>query len=1013
MKLVVFIVKVLLFSVIVFFASSFIDFGSTRPQNFGLDSEFPDLQGNYAERYNKPMHFNPGEPDFVRHKSKWTDSVFNTLSLDEKIGQLILVATSSKMGPEHKQSIERMIKKYKIGGLVFFQGSPVKQAQLTNYYQSVSKTPLFIAMDAEWGLSMRLDSTVNYPRQMMMGAIQDDQIIYDFGVELGRQCNRLGVHINFAPVIDINNNPRNPVINSRSFGENRLNVAQKGLAYMLGLQNKNVITSAKHFPGHGDTESDSHHTLPVITHSYQRLDSLELFPFKYLIDNGLTGVMVAHLHIPVLDSSDYTASSLSYNIITRLLKQRMKFNGLVFTDALGMKGVSSFYPAGEIALKAFMAGTDILLMPPDIEAAVRAIKTALNNGMITEKDIDERCYKVLQAKKWAGLDNYKPVEIKGLTEDLNSGDARYINQRIVESAITLVENKEGLIPLKNLDKIKVASVSIGSGNYSKFQKTLSLYGDVTHFSIEKNADISQYRALLNKLTGFDLVIVAYLKSNYSPSSFGITGNSVWFGHELANYTKVIVNLFASPYVLTKFRKGRFHGIIVSYEDNELSQDFSAQLIYGGIPALGKLPVSAGIEYPVRTGITNEKVRLKYADPRELKIDDTYLKTIDTIILGAIEQGAMPGCQVLAAKNGLVFFYKSYGYHTYDKSTSVGKDDLYDLASITKISATLPVIMKLSEDGKITLNDKLTKYFPELDTTNKKNITIKQVLAHQSGLISWIPFYLRGFDPSPNSNYDLRPELFQAWSDSVFCLKIADNLFMNKAFVDSMYLRIYNSPVKKKVSYRYSDLGFYLFYRLIEDKLRIDFKMYLEKEFYGPLGLTSLCFNPLDKFSRDRIVPTENDKKFRKQLVHGYVHDYGAAMMGGVGGHAGLFSNANDLAKIMQMYLQFGEYGGQKFLKPKTIDEFTTSAFSKTKNRRALGFDKPGLAKKSPVTKSASSESYGHTGFTGTIAWVDPKEQFIFIFLSNRIHPNAENNKLGTLQVRHRVHETFYKSFNTL
>jgi beta-N-acetylhexosaminidase len=1005
MKIGLFIIKVCFISVFLFYASSFVESGSVY--NLQSDDDFLTDISDSAE--GKKNYLEMTDPVFIKYKSKWVDSVFNSLSLDEKISQLIMVATYSNMGPEHRNKMENIIKKYKIGGLIFFQGSPVRQAQLTNYYQGISSTPLLIAMDAEWSISMRLDSTVKYPRQMMMGAVQDDQIIYDFGLEVGRQCRRLGVHVNFAPVVDINNNPRNPVINSRSFGESRMNVARKGFAYMAGMQEKNVIATAKHFPGHGDTESDSHHTLPVISHSRHRLDSLELFPFKYLIDNGLTGIMIAHLHIPAFDSSFNLASSLSYKVVTQKLKHELRFNGLVFTDALGMKGVSSFNSPGDVALKAFMAGTDILLMPPDIEAAIRSIKNALSLGLIAEQDINEKCYKVLQAKKWVGLDVFKPIETNGLIDDLNSESAKFANQKIVEHAITLVENKNQLLPLKQLDKIRVASLNIGSGNFSKFQKALSLYDDVKHFSIDKNADMNQFRALTSRLADFDVVLVAFTRTHHTPSSFGLTGNSIWFVHELARHTKVVINVFASPYVLDKFKKAAFQSIIVSYEDSDEAQDFSAQLIYGGIPARGRIPVSAGIEYPERTGIEQQKIRLKYAPPKEVNIEEIKLQKIDSIVLSAIEQGAMPGCQILAAKNGVVFFSKSYGYHTYEKKNKVTNHDIYDLASITKIAATLPILMKLFDEGKIGLNDKLSQHLPELLNTNKKDKTIRQVLAHQAGLVAWIPFYLRAFVPEVNDNYRLDSCFFSKVHDSVFQLKVAENLFMNKSYVDSIYKRIYNSPVRKRVAYRYSDLGFYLFYKMINDNMGIDFTKYLYENFYQKLGATTLCFNPIEKFPKGRMVPTEDDSKFRKQLVQGYVHDYGAAMMGGVCGHAGLFANANDLAKLMQMFLQKGEYGQERFLLASTLETFASSAYTKSRNRRALGFDKPGL-NKSPVSKMASMESFGHTGFTGTIAWVDPKEQFVFIFLSNRIHPQIENNKLSQMAVRHKVHEVFYQSF---
>lgn len=990
-KYIYFTLKVLIFSIIIFFASAFIH------TNYVSDNEH--VSRNV-------------DPAFVDLKNRWVDSVFNTLSLDEKIAQLIMVTASSDKGPGHKKAVVNLIKKYKVGGLIFFYGGPIRQVNLTNYYQSISKVPLLIAMDAEWGVDMRLDSVPKFPRQMLMGAVQEDKWIYEFGSEVGAQCNRLGVHVNFAPVIDINNNPRNPVINSRSFGENRLNVAKKGLAYMYGMQEKHVIATAKHFPGHGDTESDSHKTLPVINHSFQRLDSLELFPFKYLINQGLAAVMVAHLNIPALDSTKFSASSLSHNVITKLLKNKLGFKGLVFTDAIGMRGISAHNSPGTAALKAFLAGVDILLMPRDVNASIKAIKEAVESGQITVAEIDRRCMKVLKAKRWVGLDKFKEIPTKNLVKDLNSKKAELIKRKIIESAITLVSNRDDIVPLKNLDGIKIASVSIGNGKYTKFQNTMNLYAKVKHFTVNKNANELTYSTLLKKLSYYDVVFVGMHRSNRRPPNFGLNASSINFVHKLASQTKVVVNIFANPYVLSKFRKSAFEAIIVSYYDTKITQDLTAQLLFGGIAAKGKLPVSAGSEYPSRTGIIHEKTRLHYAPPIELNINELKLKEVDSVILSAIKKKAMPGCQVMAIKNGVVFYNKSFGYLTYNKKNQVKNTDIYDIASLTKVSATTLSLMKLADAGKIDVNKKLSYYLKDLDSTNKKNITIKQVLAHQARLQAWIPFYLKTFNKKTRAKYDLNPEIYSTKKTKDFNVQVADNLYIKQSYSDTIYQRILDSPLRRRSGYRYSDLGFYLFFKLIGDVSKAKFPEYLDKNFYSPLGMTETCFNPLDKFPKNIIAPTEMDGKFRKQLVQGYVHDYGAAMMGGVGGHAGIFSNANDLAKLFQMYLQKGEYGGKRYLSEKVVKEFTSRAYRKTNNRRALGFDRPARkVKQSPVTKLASSYSFGHTGFTGTMAWVDPKEQYVFIFLSNRVYPDIENSKLISMHVRTKVQRLFYESFN--
>ncbi|RLD64445.1 MAG: hypothetical protein DRI95_10645 [Bacteroidetes bacterium] len=651
-------------------------------------------------------------------------------------------------------------------------------------------------------------------------------------------------------------------------------------------------------------------------------------------------------------------------------------------------------------------------MPQDVSASINAIKEAVETGQIPLSEIDRRCLKVLKAKRWVGLDKNKPVSTKNLVEDLNSKQAELINRKIVESALTLVKNQNDIIPFKNLNTLKIASVSIGHGRYTPFQNTLDLYTNIQHFTINKNADEQAFNLLLNKLSGYDVVVVGLHRSNRKPPYFGLSSSSINFVHKLATHTKVVLDIFASPYVLSRFKSSTFEAIVLSYEDTKIAQDLSAQLLFGGISAKGKLPVSAGSEYPARTGIIDEKIRLKYAPPIELDINELKLEKVDSVILSAINKKAMPGCQVLAIKDGVVFYKKSFGYHTYRKKTKVKNTDIYDIASLTKISATTPSLMKLADAGKIDVNKKLSYYLKDLDSTNKKDITIKQILAHQAQLQSWIPFYLKTYNKKTKTKYDLNPEIYNIKKTKDFNLKVADNLYIKESYTDTIYKRILDSPLRKRTGYRYSDLGFYLFFKLINDVSKTNFPDYLEKNFYSSLGMTETGFNPLEKFSKEIIAPTEIDKKFRKQVVQGYVHDYGAAMMGGVGGHAGIFSNTNDLAKLFQMYLQKGEYGGQRYISTKTFEEFVQCAYCKKNNRRALGFDRPAKnVKRSQVSKLASSYSYGHTGFTGAIAWVDPKEQFIYIFLSNRVFPDIENSKLVDLQVRTNVQRLFYESFN--
>lgn len=950
------------------------------------------------------------KPPFYYAESQWIDSVLNSMTLDEKIGQFFMMAEYSRTDWERTKQITNLIEKYKIGGLLFMQGGPVRQAQKTNFYQSISKTPLFIATDGEWGLAMRLDSVTSFPRQMLMGAIKDESLIYEMGADVGRQCKRLGIHINFAPVIDVNNNPKNPIINSRSFGENPVNVSRKGLVYMLGMQDNGVIATAKHFPGHGDTYVDSHKALPVIKHSKERLKSVELFPFMQLIDNGLAAVMVGHLHVPALDKNPKSISSLSHEIVTNLLKKQMGFEGLVITDAIGMKGVANQHAPGEADVKALLAGNDIILMSKDVPKAISLIKKAIKEKKITEKEITAKCKKILKAKYWAGLSNFKAIELGNLYEDLHTPKTELIRRKLIENSLTLLENKNDIIPIKNIDKQKIAAVQIGDGKITgKFLEYLKLYDDLSVFAIKREAPLKEFEALRRKLSAFDIVIAGVTNTHYYPNTYGIRKPTIRFVNSLAKEKKVILNLFANAYALEKFEIKNLQGLIVSYSDDDLIQELSAQLIYGGIPAKGRLPVSIGNYFPAGYGIIKEeKIRLKYSIPLELNIDYEKLRKIDTLALNAIDQGAFPGCEVLFAKNGVVFFHKSYGFHTYDNQELVRTDDIYDLASVTKITSTLPALMKLYDQGKFEVNSPIGNYLDELEGTNKENIKIKDILAHTARLKTWLPFYTRTIERDSTGKYNLIPKYYSSTENNTHPWQVADNVFITEEYKDIMYERIYKTNLYSRKRYKYSDLGFYLMQKLVEKESSESLDAFVNKNFYEKIGATTLGYNPLHKFSKDRIAPTEYDSIYRKQLLQGYVHDSGAAMMGGVGGHAGLFSNANDLAKIMQMYVQYGTYGGERFIDSSTINYYNQMPYKSQRNRRALGFDKPRLNR---ALKSANSwlslKSFGHTGFTGTMVWADPTTDIVYIFLSNRVYPNSRNLKINQLGVRRNIQKVVY------
>jgi len=947
------------------------------------------------------------DPSFLKVKSGWADSVFKSLSPDERIAQLFMVAAYSDKDAAHVAEIAELVKEYKIGGLIFFKGSPYKQAHLTNFYQKNAKTPLFIAIDGEWGLSMRLDSTVIYPRQMMLGAVQDEKLIYEMGRQIAEQCKLMGIHINFAPVIDVNNNAANPVINNRSFGEIKEHVARLGIAYMKGMQDKNIIACGKHFPGHGDTDMDSHLSLPTIPHDYARLDSLELYPFKKLIESGLASMMVAHLFIPALDNTVNQASTLSPKIVNGLLKDSLHFKGLIFTDALNMKGVSSFYAPGEVDVQALIAGNDVLLFPEDVPTGILKIKEAIANGKITQAEIDERCLKILKAKEWSGLNKYKPINTENLIIRLNLLEAEVLNRKLANQSITLIQNQNNELPFKRTDTLKVAYLNIGGVNNNLFFETMQRYADVEQIQIPRALGAEEEKELLITCKKYDKVIIGFHRTNNDPKkNFGVTIQATQIHNKLSESVDVISVLFGNPYVLEKFGDiSKTKAFVVAYQDNDYTNEAAAQLLFGGIIPTGKLPVSCSTNFPAGTGLTyTEKTRLSFVIPEEIGINSDKLKRIDSLALSGIKMSAYPGCQIVAIKSGNVFYNKAFGHHTYDKKRKVETTDIYDLASITKIAATTICLVKMVKEGLIDIDKPLTTYLPDIvDSTPYQNMVIRTMMVHQAGLRDWIPFYTKTLlDGQPN------PAIYKTTASAEYPNKVADKMYISAHFDTIIFNRIISTPLNKK-TYKYSDLGYYFLREIVFRKTGKTLDQYAHESFYEPMGLKSMGYNPLNKFDKDRIAPTELDTSFRMQLIHGTVHDQGAAMLGGVGGHAGLFSNALDLATLMYMLINDGNYGGENYLDKDTLADFTRWQ-KYNDNRRGVGFDKPVRSLDGgPTCNKVSLNSFGHSGFTGTICWADPDNDIVYVFLSNRCYPIAENPLLLKEGFRVLIQDAIYSA----
>ncbi len=941
-------------------------------------------------------------PDFQKQQV-WVDSIYNSLTLQEKVGQLFMVDVFSNKTPKEIDKIRQLITEQQIGGVIFSKGGPQRQARLTNEFQQLSKVPLLVGMDAEWGLAMRLDSTFALPWNMTLGAVQSLQLIEEAGASISRHTRKLGVHINFAPVIDINTNPENPIIGNRSFGEDKYNVTQKALAFMKGMHREGVLSNAKHFPGHGDTDSDSHKTLPTILFTKDRIDSVELYPYYKLIENGVSSVMVAHLNVPVLESRKNYPSSLSKTIVTDILQRDLGFKGLVFTDALNMKGASNFKNPGDIDLAAFLAGNDILLISENVPKAVSKILEAYEQGTISEERLAFSVKKILSAKYKAGLNNLKPVDQSSLMEDLLSVKDSVLYEEIIENAVTVIKNDLGVLPIKDLETRKIAYVKLGDDDGTPFYEQLIKYSEVDWVKSDT------LEVLLKKLESYNLVIIGYHQSNNSPwAKYKLSDKEIKWIHEITRRNISLLSVFTRPYSLLDLTStSNLEGIIMGYQNSKAAQEKTAQVIFGGLEARGKLPVSIGDEFPAGTGYYTKTLnRLSYGHPESVGLNSKKLARIDSLINVALKEKMTPGLQVIVARKNKVIYQRSAGYHTYEKAIPVSDTSLYDLASLTKILSSLPLIMELEEKNVISFNSKLGDLMPYFKDSNKANITLKDMLLHYARLKPWLPFYVPTIERNTRK---LSPDYYRGQSEGNFNIPVAENIYIRNDIRDSIMGLIKNSDLERSKEYKYSDLPFYIMKYFLEDYHGTSLDYLTQDRIYKPLGASFTTYNPLHKFPLSQIVPTEDDKLWRKQVVHGYVHDQGAAMQGGIGGHAGLFGNANDVAKIMQLYLNGGSYGGKQYLKSATLDKFNTCYYCEENVRRGVGFDKPQLGSAGPTCGCVSLSSFGHTGFTGTFAWADPEQEIVFVFLSNRTYPDVDNRKLIRANIREKIQQVIYDS----
>ena len=944
----------------------------------------------------------------------WADSVFATLSEDERIAQLMVIRTSAP-GKDGKaifydDVVDNLVKKYNVGGVCLFQGTPMEQAALLNRIQKLSRIPIMVTVDAEWGLGMRFAGVKSFPYQLTMGATNDAELVYRVGKAMADQCRRMNIHVNYAPVVDINNNPKNPVIGYRSFGENREKVALYGTRIMLGMQDNGIMACAKHFPGHGDVDVDSHYDLPIINKTTAQLDSLELYPFKAVFKAGIASVMVAHLSIPAIDNTANRATSLSYNNVTKLMREELGYNGLTFTDALEMKGVAKFFPSGEAAVESLIAGNDMLCLPGDVPQTIQTIKKAIIDGKLSWDNVNNKCRRVLISKYEYVNGKTGDINTVNLEKDLNS-QVSVLRKAVAEKALTLLQMEAGWKPL-NRDAENVILVQVGGRSEGALATSMRARGAKV-FLVSFSGGGSAEAIKAAKKNPVERVIVSVQGLGRNPATnFGLGDTVIQTINTLAGMKGSTMVLLGNPYALGALGKADFKSIAVAYEDDAIFQNTAYDWLTGILQAEGTLPVSIG-KWTAGQGMVGH-ASIPRAEPATMGMNPKILAKIEAIAQQGIDSAAYPGCVVTVLRKGAIVYQQSFGYTTYDQTEPAGISTVYDMASVTKTSATTMAVMKLYENGLLDLDAPVSNYLPWLKGSDKADITIKNMLLHQSGLVSFIPFYKEVIE----ANGAPKKKWFASKKTGKFSIPVTEKLFMNRHWQDTMYSRIKTSkltPIGTK--YVYSDNNFILLAQVVKNITGKTIDQYVSEVFYQPLGLATTGFKAYQSFDHRQIAPTEHEKIFRRGLLWGYVHDPGAAMFGNVAGHAGLFSNATDLAGLYQMALNGGKLGSVNLLKKETIVDFTS--YHSDISRRGYGFDKPEKGNDTlPSVKQypaayVSPSTYGHTGYTGIGVWVDPSYDLVYLFFSNRVHPDGgENLKLSRMNIRSRIQDVIYESMGT-
>ncbi len=931
-----------------------------------------------------------------KSSKNWPKRVLKKLSLREKIAQMMIYRMHLKydsITPEKWEEITRLVSGDGIGGIHLWSGDGSSSLAFINEIQKRSKVPIIFDADIERGFGQRFPSGTDFPPMMAITATGNPKNAYEVGKIVALESKAAGVHWNLSPVVDVNNNPLNPIINTRSFSDDPDIVGEFSIEYTKGLQDHGMIATAKHFPGHGDTQTDSHSSLAMIPSDSSRLWSIELKPFRVMADAGIDVVMTAHIHAPDYQPEADEPATLSRFWVTEILRERLGFDGVIITDAMSMGGITKNYSDDYALVKAIQAGCNIIIQNYDLTGAIDVVERAVLDGDISIDQINSSALKMLQLKDKVGLNLSRYVSMDFMMENISTEENRETASRIASESVTLVRDKKGLLPLSASGKDTIYVFDIYDQEYKHSRSTVTAKIIAERFPVRSvQIDESDKKPVLDAIIksipkNSQILINAFVSPKEWKDRIFFPDNETYFVRELLKKSdRTILASLGTPYLLQDFPEVSTY--LCAYKGSSIMQNALADALLGFKDISGRLPVNIPDLYEIGSGIFKQKkiqteeiseykpgTHIKRVLPRTVGVDNSYL---DSFMKSAIEDSAWPGGVLLAAKGGNIFHHQGHGFHTYDRNDPVRSSDIFDLASITKVIATTSAIMKLVDQNKINIDKPVVTYLPDFEGKKKKHkkqkstITVKDLLSHSSGLPAFKQYYQ---------------------------MKKSRDLILES---------IYNTEPIRMIgdTMIYSDVGAIILGELVEKVSGLSLNKFTDSLVFEPLGMSTTFFNP-PKEKIHRIVPTEIDPN--GNLIHGYVHDENAHSLGGVAGHAGLFSTAKDLAIFSQMMLNKGIYGWKRIFRQNTVELFTTRANMIPESSRCLGWDSPSGASSGGVY--LSDASFGHGGYTGTTLWIDPENEIIVILLTNAVHPNRENKEPKYFDWRHRIHSAVYESLS--